>query len=61
MKLKNSFVLNQLYVFVNSLIVNPAFKSQTKEALNTNVPDFGSRCELNDKFVKKMMKLSIVE
>ena len=46
---------------MNSLIVNPAFKSQTKEALNTNVPDFGSRCELNDKFVKKMMKLSIVE
>jgi DNA topoisomerase-2 len=31
-----------LWLFVNALIVNPAFDSQTKETLNTKAAKFGS-------------------
>lgn len=39
-----------LWVFVNCLIENPAFDSQTKEALTTPASAFGSRCEITRKF-----------
>ena len=51
--LKAHQVKNHLWVFVNSLIVNPAFDSQTKETLNTRVSEFGSTCKLPEDFLKK--------
>ena len=36
------------HVFVSSLIVNPAFDSQTKETLKTPVSEFGSKCDWKD-------------
>ncbi|CAN6253652.1 unnamed protein product [Urochloa humidicola] len=58
MKLHN--VKNHLWVFVNALIDNPAFDSQTKETLTTRQGSFGSKCELSSGFLKNVEKSSIV-
>ena len=50
-----------LWVFVNSLVVNPAFDSQTKETLNTKQSNFGSTYELSEKFMKDILASGIVE
>jgi DNA topoisomerase-2 len=39
-------------VFVNTLIENPAFDSQTKEQLTSLPSTFGSSCTLSEKFYK---------
>lgn len=46
-------VKNHLWVFVNSLIDNPAFDSQTKETLTIRQSSFGSSCILSPDFLKK--------
>ena len=46
-------IKNHMWVFVNSLIDNPAFDSQTKETLTTRQSSFGSKCELSPDFMKK--------
>lgn len=52
-------VKHQLWVFVNALIENPAFDSQTKETLTTKVSNFGSRCSLTPEFLKKVNSIGI--
>lgn len=42
-----------MWIFVNALIENPAFDSQTKETLTLKSSAFGSKCELSEDFVKK--------
>uniref|UniRef100_A0A7N0TUR6 DNA topoisomerase 2 n=1 Tax=Kalanchoe fedtschenkoi TaxID=63787 RepID=A0A7N0TUR6_KALFE len=54
-------VKNHLWVFVNSLIDNPAFDSQTKETLTIRQSSFGSSCTLSPDFLKKVSKSGIVE
>ena len=44
-----------LWLFVNCLIENPAFDSQTKETLNTKASNFGSTYELSDKFMNEVL------
>lgn len=51
MDLKNHQVKNHLWVFVNCLIVNPTFDSQTKEHMTLQVKNFGSKCSLSEKFI----------
>lgn len=51
MKLHNA--KSHLWVFVNALIDNPAFDSQTKETLTTRQGSFGSKCELSSAFLKQ--------
>ncbi|KAK5967928.1 DNA topoisomerase 2 [Trichostrongylus colubriformis] len=45
--IKKVVVKNHLCVFVNALIENPAFSSQTKDVLTTSVSDFGSKCAVD--------------
>ncbi|QLQ78910.1 hypothetical protein HG537_0B02580 [Torulaspora globosa] len=52
-------IKNHMFLFVNCLIENPAFTSQTKEQLTTRVRDFGSRCEISDDYIKKIMKTDL--
>ncbi|PKA63063.1 DNA topoisomerase 2 [Apostasia shenzhenica] len=59
--LKPHIVRNHLWVFVNALIDNPAFDSQTKETLTTRQGCFGSKCELSQDFLKKVSKSGIVD
>lgn len=40
-------IKGHLWVFVNALIENPAFDSQTKETLTLKASQFGSACELS--------------
>ncbi|XP_059462496.1 DNA topoisomerase 2 isoform X2 [Corylus avellana] len=54
-------VKSYLWVFVNALIDNPAFDSQTKETLTLRHSSFGSTCELSEEFLKKVTKSGIVD
>ena len=60
-ELKGFQVKNHLWVFVNALIENPAFDSQTKEALTTRATAFGSDVVLSDKFLKQVEKSGVVD
>lgn len=53
--LKPSHVKNHLWVFVNALIENPAFDSQTKETLTTRPASFGSTWTPSERFVKNVL------
>ena len=55
-------IKNHLWVFVNCLIENPVFESQTKECMTSQVKNFGSKCTLTDDFLKKVAsKAGIVD
>lgn len=50
-----------MWIFVNCLIENPAFDSQTKENLGTKTSNFGSKIELTEKFMKGILDSGVVE
>lgn len=52
--LKPANFRNHIFIFINCLIDNPAFNSQTKEQLTTKVSAFGSKCALSEGFLKKV-------
>jgi DNA topoisomerase II len=54
-------IKSHLWLFVNCLIENPAFDSQTKETLTTKKEAFGSFCNLSEKFLKDILASGIVE
>eukprot|EP00977_Amphora_coffeiformis_P007253 scaffold1573_cov173-Amphora_coffeaeformis.AAC.10 len=54
-----NLIKNHLFIFVNCLIENPAFDSQTKENLITKQSVFGSKCNLEADFLKKIDKSDI--
>jgi len=58
--LKTSQIRNHIFLFVNCMIVNPAFTSQTKEQLTTKSSQFGSKCVVSDEFLKKIAKTEVV-
>lgn len=61
LKIKDELIKENLIVFIDSTIVNPAFSSQTKEELKTKQSEFGTTYEMNDKIVTKIVKSGIVE
>ena len=50
-KVTQSMIRNRLMVFVNCLVENPSFDSQSKDSLTTNPRKFGSKPELTQKFI----------
>lgn len=48
-------VKNHMWLFVNCLIENPTFDSQTKENMTLQQKTFGSTCPLSDKFIKQVL------
>jgi DNA topoisomerase-2 len=57
-----NYIRNYLKIFINSVIEDPSFESQCKERLITSPSKFGSKPELSDKLVKKIIDNSdIVE
>ncbi|CAI4050021.1 hypothetical protein SKDZ_14G2340 [Saccharomyces kudriavzevii ZP591] len=52
-------IKNNMFIFINCLVENPAFTSQTKEQLTTRVKDFGSRCEIPIEYINKIMKTEL--
>lgn len=59
--LKQSHLRNHIFIFINALIDNPAFNSQTKEQLTTKTSQFGSKCNLGDAFLKAIAKSDAIE
>jgi DNA topoisomerase-2 len=57
---KPSEIKNHITLFVNSVIINPSFSSQTKEKLITEPKDFGSTWSPSDKMIKWILKSEIV-
>lgn len=61
LKLKPFQIKQHLWLFVNCLIENPAFDSQTKETLTTRPNAFGSKCELSERFLKELLKAGLID
>ena len=59
--IKPSHLKDNIFVFVRSTIENPAFDSQIKEYLTTPSTKFGSKFEVSDKFIEKLVKTSLIE
>jgi len=59
-QLKPNQIRNHIFLFVNCLIVNPAFTSQTKEQMTTKSSQFGSKCTVSEKFLKDIAKTEAV-
>jgi DNA topoisomerase-2 len=59
-KTKSLYIKNQLMLFVNCLIENPSFDSQTKENMTLPPGNFGSKYEMGDAFRKNLKKSEIV-
>jgi DNA topoisomerase-2 len=60
-KVKANQIKDNLVIFVNSIIENPGFTSQTKEQLKTKIAEFGSTFELSDKAIKKIASSGIID
>ncbi|XP_029170014.1 DNA topoisomerase 2 isoform X2 [Nylanderia fulva] len=54
-------IKNHLWIFINCLINNPTFDSQTKENMTLQAKSFGSKCTLTDKFIGSITKIGVVE
>lgn len=59
--IKPAQVKANIFVFINCLIENPAFDSQTKETLTTKASSFGSTHVLSAKFIADVIRSGIVE
>jgi len=59
--LKPNHVKAHLMVFINCLVENPAFDSQTKENMTLKQSAFGSKCAMGDKFFKDTLNCGVLE
>ena len=60
--IQENYIKNYLRLFIDSVIENPSFDSQTKERLITPQSKFGSKPQISDKFIKSIIdKTDIVE
>lgn len=59
--LKPNQIRNHIFLFVNCLITNPAFTSQTKEQLTTKSSQFGSKYSVSEEFLKKVQKTEVIQ
>jgi DNA topoisomerase-2 len=60
-EVKAHMIKNYLWIFVNALLNNPEFDSQTKETLKSKVSSWGTKCDFSEAFLKKVSKTGIVE
>ena len=61
LKIKNATIKENLTFFIDSIIEDPSFSSQTKEFLTTKVSLFGSKCDISEKFIKELSKTGLIE
>jgi DNA topoisomerase-2 len=59
--LKPNQIQNHMFLFINCQIVNPAFTSQTKEQLTTKASQFGSKFQVNEKFLDQIAKSGVMD
>ncbi|TFK76656.1 type II DNA topoisomerase [Pluteus cervinus] len=58
---KPTQIKNHMWIFVNALIENPTFDSQTKETMTLPVSKFGTKPTLSEDFYKKIHKSGIID
>jgi DNA topoisomerase-2 len=59
-KIKSSIIKDNITFFIDAVIDDPDFPSQTKEYLGSKLSTFGSRCTISDDFIKLLAKTGIV-
>lgn len=59
--IKPAFVKQNLMIFIKSVIVNPTFDTQTKRKMTSLVEKFGSRCNISEDFVSKIIRLGVLK
>lgn len=59
--IKPGEIKNHLRLFMNCIIINPSFSSQTKERLVTEQKNFKTSIELSDKFINSIIKSEIIQ
>ncbi|KAI5965889.1 TOP2 [Candida pseudojiufengensis] len=61
--IKPNEVRENMFIFINCLIENPAFTSQTKEQLTTKVSQFGGKDKFvaSDELIKRILRTGIAE
>lgn len=60
-EVKPSTIKEQLMLFVRCDVENPTFDSQTKDYMTTPSSQFGSSCEVSEKFIEKVAKLGVMD
>jgi DNA gyrase/topoisomerase IV subunit B len=59
--IKPNMIKENLIFFVDSVVINPEFDSQTKDLLKTKVADFGSTYSAPDVFLSKIIKTGVID
>jgi len=59
--IKPANVKDFLHVYIDSVIEDPSFGSQSKETLKKKVSDFGSTCVIDDDFIKRLAKTDLIK
>ena len=59
-EVKPNTIKEQLMVFINCVVENPSFDSQTKDFMSTPVAKFGSSCNISDAFIDKIAKMGVM-
>ena len=60
LKIKPHQIKENLTIFINSVIEDPSFNSQSKEVLTTKSSLFNIKCDLDDKFIGKLCKTGLI-
>ena len=58
---KPNNIKQQMFIFINCTVNAPLFTSQTKEYMSSDVKDFGTKFEVTDKFINKIIKSEVVQ
>ena len=61
LKIKPSQIKDNITVFINSVIEDPSFSSQTKESLTTKASTFVVKCDIDEKFINKLCKTGLYD
>lgn len=59
--MKPEYIRENLWIFLNAVVLNPAFSSQTKESLTTKPENFGFKHNISDEIIlsiEKRLKIS---
>jgi DNA topoisomerase-2 len=54
-------IKSHMWLFINCLVENPTFDSQTKENMTLQAKSFGSKCQMSEDFYKKLTKSGLLE
>ncbi|EXX74976.1 DNA topoisomerase 2 [Rhizophagus irregularis DAOM 197198w] len=59
--IKKHQIKNHMWLFINCLIENATFDSQTKECLTLKASSFGSKCNPSETYFNKLLKSNVIE